>query len=352
MYQNRFCSPMLPKRNPNGNHNLKADVSIFLAIQDYLRNVADSRSVNTYSTYFSGMNLFQQVLIENGIDIQNETVSTMNETMFNWFLNKLRDKAPATENLYVTAILGMYEFMYMEYPTNFDVTYLYLLQKKRMRRDPEKVLNIPYDEMTEFLNFVEHVTIDEKEKIDILRSYRDRCFLLLLGDSGLRVNEACNITLGNIDFGKRRIEVIGKGQRIMVAIISKRVRESICDYLSVRGLLDENGKIANCVGDLNLFAKHNINTKNVSGVNGVQISSQTGESIVAKWIGKVLGQSMVECITPHTFRHYFLTKVVKLTGNLKLAQILGNHKNIETTKRYVHYSNRELNDIFGEDFFQ
>jgi integrase/recombinase XerC/integrase/recombinase XerD len=64
-----------------------------------------------------------------------------------------------------------------------------------------------------------------------------------------------------------------------------------------------------------------------------------------------VGEEAVGSITPHSFRHYFVTTVLQASGNLKLAQELARHKNIAVTQRYSHLSDDELDkeylDIFG-----
>jgi len=61
----------------------------------------------------------------------------------------------------------------------------------------------------------------------------------------------------------------------------------------------------------------------------------------------------VGTITPHSFRHYFVTRVLQASGNLKLAQELARHRNIAVTQRYAHLSDNELDqgyfEIFEED---
>ena len=66
-----------------------------------------------------------------------------------------------------------------------------------------------------------------------------------------------------------------------------------------------------------------------------------------------LGEEAIGTITPHSFRHYFVTTVLQGSGgNLKLAQELARHKNIAVTQRYAHLSDEELDksywDIFDE----
>ncbi|MCE7861514.1 MAG: hypothetical protein DYG86_17240 [Chloroflexi bacterium CFX2] len=55
-------------------------------------------------------------------------------------------------------------------------------------------------------------------------------------------------------------------------------------------------------------------------------------------------------ITPHSFRHYFVTTVLRGTGNLKIAQELARHKNIQVTQRYTHLSDDELDKAYHEVF--
>ena len=56
-------------------------------------------------------------------------------------------------------------------------------------------------------------------------------------------------------------------------------------------------------------------------------------------------------ITPHSFRHYFVTTVLRGSGgNLKLAQELARHKNIAVTQNYAHLSDDELDQGYSEIF--
>ena len=61
----------------------------------------------------------------------------------------------------------------------------------------------------------------------------------------------------------------------------------------------------------------------------------------------------VGTITPHSFRHYFVTTVLRASGNMKLAQELARHSSIAITQRYAHLSDDELDrgydDIFNSE---
>jgi integrase len=72
---------------------------------------------------------------------------------------------------------------------------------------------------------------------------------------------------------------------------------------------------------------------------------------VKQRVREALGEQAVGTITPHSFRHYFVTTVLRGSGgNLKLAQELARHKNIAVTQRYAHLSNDELDKGYWEIF--
>ena len=81
------------------------------------------------------------------------------------------------------------------------------------------------------------------------------------------------------------------------------------------------------------------------------ITTTTGRNIVAQRVTEALGAEAVGTITPHSFRHYFVTTVlVGSGGNLKLAQELARHRNIAVTQRYAHLSADELDQGYWEIF--
>jgi integrase len=70
-------------------------------------------------------------------------------------------------------------------------------------------------------------------------------------------------------------------------------------------------------------------------------------------VRSILGDQAAGRITPHSFRHYFVTTVLRGSGNLKLAQALARHRNIQVTQRYAHLTDDELDrgfhDVFERD---
>jgi integrase len=173
---------------------------------------------------------------------------------------------------------------------------------------------------------------------------RDKAFIITLGDTGLRVHEACNLKRGDIDWNEGKALIIGKGNRQAIVRFSRRSQKALKEYIQARGELD--GKSGKSLGALPLFARHDKG----AGFKVKPITTTTGRTIVEDIVKDVLGEEAVGTITPHSFRHYFVTRVLSATGNLKLAQNLARHQNIAVTQRYAHLSDDELDKGYWEVF--
>jgi integrase len=100
------------------------------------------------------------------------------------------------------------------------------------------------------------------------------------------------------------------------------------------------------LASLPLFARHDKG----AGKKVKPITTTTGRNIVDERVRQALGDDASKRITPHSFRHYFVTTVLRGSGNLKLAQELARHANIQVTQRYAHLSDDELDKGYYEIF--
>jgi integrase/recombinase XerD len=64
---------------------------------------------------------------------------------------------------------------------------------------------------------------------------RDTAFMALLADTGLRVAEAVNIRIGDIDSRERSISVLGKGSKPRTVFYGEAAARYLRDYLKRRG---------------------------------------------------------------------------------------------------------------------
>ncbi len=324
-----------------------SDLTISEAISAYLDSVQLARSQNTARTYGNALNVFKRVLEEYWLDPETTSVEKITEDAVTWLATYLKNFSAATERLYLTAITGFYEYVAAERLAEINLPRLRLLIRQRARRPGIRLPQFPSEDIQRVLDFVTKITeqLFEDENVK-LRALRDRAFLLTLADTGLRVHEACALRRGDVDWNEGRAVIIGKGDKQAVVRFSSRALRSLRDYLSTRSRLD--GASNRQLTSLPLFARHDKG----AGKKVKPISTATGRNIVKERVRQALGEEAVGTITPHSFRHYFVTTVLRASGNLKLAQELARHSNIQVTQRYAHLSDDELDRGYYEIFEQ
>ena len=321
------------------------DLTISESITAYLDSVKLSRSQNTARTYKNALLVFQRVLKEYWLDPETSPVGKLTEDAITWLATYLKNFSAPTERLYLTAVTGYYEYAAAERLAEINLPRLRLLIRQRARRPGIRFPQFPSEDIQSILNFVSNITErmfeGENEK---LRALRDRAFLFTLAETGLRVHEACNLRRGDVDWNEGRAVIIGKGDKQAVVRFSSRSMRALKDYLSARSHLD--GISNRPLSALPLFARHDKG----AGKKIKPISTATGRNIVTERVEQALGKEAVGTITPHSFRHYFVTTVLRASGNLKLAQELARHTNIQVTQRYAHLSDDELDKGYYEIF--
>lgn len=319
--------------------------TIAQAIEKYLRSVEQARSVNTVRTYRNGLARFILTLREHKLKPDTELVHNLSEDSIAWFAEHLKSESPATERLYLSAVSGFFEYLAAEKLAEINLPRSKLLIRQRSRRPGIRLPQFPKEDIEQVLHYAEGMgrlqTANEAER---LRNLRDRAFLLTLADTGLRVHEACRLRRGDVEWNEGRAIIIGKGDKQALVRFSRRAQAALKEYLSARGILD--GASGKPLGSLPLFARHDKG----AGKKVKPITTTTGRNIVAQRVEEILGGEAVGKITPHSFRHYFVTRVLQGSGNLKLAQELARHSNIAVTQRYAHLNDDELDEGYWKIF--
>ncbi len=322
------------------------NISISQAMTAYLDSVYLARSDNTARTYRNALNAFAVVLEDHNLSPEEAPTEKLSEDAIVWFAASLKDNAPATESLYLTTAAGFYEYLAAERLADINLHRLRLLIRQRARRPGQRLPQFPREAIDKAVGYAHRLaTQPTQNDADRLRNLRDRAFILSLADTGLRVHEACGLRRGDIDWNEGRAVVIGKGDQQAVVRFSSRAMGALKDYLSARAGLD--GASGRPLTSLPLFSRHDRG----AGKKVKPISTATGRNIVKQRVRESLGAEAVGTITPHSFRHYFVTTVLRGSGgNLKLAQKLARHKNIAVTQRYAHLSDDELDQGYWEIF--
>lgn len=316
------------------------------AIDRYVRLVGDSRSENTQRTYAQAMAKFAAVLQKHGVVTDQAAPTEATKDWVLWYVAALKPYAPATESLFLTALVGFYEYLAAEESSAINLTQLRSILKRRQRKVTPRLPQFPREQIESVISYVNSMAStpaeDDRER---LRRLRDRAFIFTLADTGLRISEACRLTRGHIDWAEGRAIIIIKGGRESVVRFSGRALAAIKAYLGARAELD--GAMGRALVSLAVFARHD----DGAGSKVLRLNTVGAREIVDRAVAGALGAEAKGAITPHSFRHYFVTVVLRSSGgNLKLAQELARHKNIAITQRYAHLSNEELDQNYHEIF--
>lgn len=323
-----------------------ARTTIAQAIANYLEMKKETRSPNTARTYHNAMQAFSLTLENHGLPTEKTMSVGLPEESVGWFAADLRSHQAATEQLYLTAVAGLFDYLAAEKLGNPNLARVRSLIRQRSRKPGIRLPQFPRDEIENVILYAIHLaSLNVETDLERLRNLRDRAFLLTLADTGLRVHEACSLRRGDLDWNEGKAVITVKGNREAVIRFSQRSLSAVKDYLSARGALD--GSSGRPLPTLPLFARHDRG----AGKKLKPITTATGRNIVNQRVKEAIGKHAEKAITPHSFRHYFVTIVLQGSGgNLKLAQELARHQNIAVTQRYAHLSNDELDKKYWEIF--
>lgn len=140
---------------------------------------------------------------------------------------------------------------------------------------------------------------------------RDWLIFTFLLTTGIRISELTQVNKKNIKNNCLTINGKGNKERIIY----------ICDYLQI------------------LLRNWKANRINISKQNK-QITNKQANIIIKK-IGKMLFDKE---ITPHSLRRSYATNLLRGGVDIKTVSKMLGHTNINTTSRYIHFSNEELID--------
>jgi len=325
---------------------LPPSITIADAIQDYLTQVELTRSRRTFRTYQTGMNQLRSFLMLAGFTLDRDAAAALSEqTAADFALTLLEQHySAATINLYLTSLTGFYEYLILELSLPLDMNRVRRLLKSKTPRVKRRLPQFSWEDIETVLSFCQSLqpaaTSDQRQ---ILRTKRDRAIILTLADTGLRVHEASNLMRGDVDWNRHTALVTGKGSKDALVRFSNRAISAIQAYLSSRSALDIRSSKPGA--SLPVFARHDRG----AGKRVLSLSTFSIEKIVAETAWQALqDEEKAARITPHTFRHYFVTRVVKATNNIKAAQELARHESITTTEIYTHLLDQDLDDFYRQ----
>lgn len=283
--------------------------------ENYLKN-GRKYSINTVNSYLSDINIFLEYLKESKInykDVNCEVIRTYLK-----YLDEAKYKSSSINRLL----------------SSLNDYYNYLVKMKYVKYNYFKDINRPRKEkkLPNFINYEEYMTLIkqiEKEENEFLRT-RNLLFLEILFDTGLRVSEAVNIKLSDINKNECSIRVLGKGKKERIVYFGEYALSYLNDYMNIRvgiNSLDKNY----------LFLNKNYTKLTRRGAEYL-INSVTKQALLK------------QKVTPHTLRHSFATEMLNNGCDIRSVQELLGHKSLSTTGIYTHVTNEVVRTEYLKAF--
>jgi len=161
-------------------------------------------------------------------------------------------------------------------------------------------------------------------------SLRDVAILELLYATGARVGELCGLNIGDIDYNRNTIRVLGKGNKERVIPMGKPAIKAVQVWL-------KNGReeLVSAQSELAVFL----------GARGKRIDQRTVRTVVYEALSAIEG---IERMGPHALRHSAATHLLEGGADLRTVQEILGHASLATTQIYTHVSTQRLQKVFKQ----
>lgn len=156
---------------------------------------------------------------------------------------------------------------------------------------------------------------------------RDRALCELLYGSGLRISEALQLNVGNVDAGARTVRVVGKrGKERIVPVTAEAIR-------AIDAWMEKRHELVATASEPALFV----------GARGRRLTSAGAWRIVNRALGPV---TEAQRKSPHVLRHSFATHLLDNGADLSAVSDMLGHSSLSTTQVYTHVSVERLKDAY------
>lgn len=170
----------------------------------------------------------------------------------------------------------------------------------------------------EFKEIIQLLTIIDKSTVTGMRNYT---LFSLIYALGLRLGEALNISLEDIDLKEKLLTIHGKGPKVRKIPITDIIEKLLLDWMVLRESL------LNAKTDKALFLS----------TRGVRLSLRMAEHAF-KCIRTRLGNLSIKRVVPHTLRHAFASHAIDDNADVLVLKTILGHASIKTTELYLHPS--------------
>ncbi len=162
--------------------------------------------------------------------------------------------------------------------------------------------------------------------------YRDRTLFETMYGCGLRVSEAVNLKISDIDFSNQVLNIVGKGQKARIVPFYQIINDLLTTWIE-----EIRPKYLGQQEHEYVF----INKR------GQQLTTRGVEYLLDK---DVKDHGLPMQIHPHTLRHSFATHLLDAGVDIRVVQELLGHENLSTTQIYTHITMDHLRETYDKAF--
>jgi site-specific recombinase XerD len=215
----------------------------------------------------------------------------------------------------------------------FRTFYRFLVERKNLRLDPVRQLQLPKAEKKLPLVLTQK-QIDEllsaplrapKEKAaPTWMPLRDAAILELFYSSGLRLAELASLNVADLDIYTESVRILGKGRKERVCPVGLPALESVSRYRAAANV--QTGP---------LFINKSRR----------RISTRSIWLILKRYLRHT---SIPIAVSPHKLRHSFATHLLDGGADLRSVQALLGHASLSTTQIYTHVTVERLKKAYAD----
>jgi integrase/recombinase XerC len=205
----------------------------------------------------------------------------------------------------------------------------FLVRSGVIERNPASLLASPKVDRT-LPSFLQHTEAEELRTAfdDTTASgRRDRALCELLYGSGLRVSEALQLNVGDVDERARTVRVRGKRGKERIVPVTMEALDAIAAWTQMRA------GVVTAADEHALFV----------GSRGRRLTSAMAWRIVHRALGPI---TEAQRKSPHILRHSFATHLLDNGADLSAVSDMLGHSSLSTTQVYTHVSVERLKDAY------
>jgi len=294
---------------------------MFKTLDEFIAYFKTKRSGSTESldAYYRDISRFIEFLEDNKI----KNFNSVNKIIVNDYITLLRSgkitRSKISNSTYSRNLSALRTF------------YKYLIENHKADHNPFSDIRKVHTEkhLPDVLTFDQIETMLDSFDLDNPLDVRNRCIIETIYACGLRISEACNLLIKNVDKKEMVLRVIGKGNKERLIPYYPRLNELIDLYEEV--FRDE-------------FADSDFPYLFVS---------KRGGKVSPRTVQLLLEDLQTKCginvnIHPHMLRHSFATHLLDNGADLRTVQELLGHENLSTTQLYTHLTYDRLKDTVNK----